>query len=698
MSRIKNTTMHALVGALLTLTAVPTLSHSLPSRVSKVKGKAGANKAKKPKSVAASRRRKPKTAIRAKMSHPKTAVVERRSDTLAGYVTSFNPKTKAFAIRLNTGESVRITLTDATYPEIMRNLGEGFQSAGEDWSKILRKGQYVFVEGISYTSKTGLRKGRRKLEAKHIRLTGADSNKPRFEEPTWWVNQVRSVADFYLKAQFPTGKIDFRNYRTHLKADGEQLGTQRQEAATLSRLVYGFSTAYLLTGEQKYFEAAQKGTAYLRDKMREHDPKTGVTFWNHALDIDGAKSKKVVTSQFGDDKGAIAAYEQIYALAGPVQTYRITGDPKILKDTEGTMKLFEKYFLDKKQGGYFSHVDPKHFNPRAESLGENRARKNWNSVGDHAPAYLINLLLATGDPRHKKMLVDLSDIIEHRFQDYKNSPFVQERFHEDWRPDRSWGWQQDRAVVGHNLKIAWNLTRVNNIKGNVKYTKLAKKIGNLMPRVGMDAQRGGWYDVMERKAAKQDDHRLTWHDRKPWWQQEQAILAYQVMGGTFSNAKFKRLGRESAAFYNANFADHDVGGIHFNVGANGQSYRSGTEFLKGSHSMSGYHSIELGYLSAVYTNLLNNKQPLDLHFRPQIGGFKDNLLRVSPDLLPAGRVRIGKVWLDGKEYKNFDAKGLTVTLPDAKPAKSGLFPAWRGNKTSSVKTDYKVKVQLVPVD
>ena len=36
---------------------------------------------------------------------------------------------------------------------------------------------------------------------------------------------------------------------------------------------------------------------------------------------------------------------------------------------------------------------------------------------------------------------------------------MQERFHEDWSHDRKWGWQQDSAVVGHNLKIAWNLTR-----------------------------------------------------------------------------------------------------------------------------------------------------------------------------------------------------------------------------------------------
>jgi len=38
-------------------------------------------------------------------------------------------------------------------------------------------------------------------------------------------------------------------------------------------------------------------------------------------------------------------------------------------------------------------------------------------------------------------------------------PFVNERFHADWTPDQS-GAGSRTAVVGHNLKIAWNLTRV----------------------------------------------------------------------------------------------------------------------------------------------------------------------------------------------------------------------------------------------
>ncbi len=80
--------------------------------------------------------------------------------------------------------------------------------------------------------------------------------------------------------------------------------------------------------------------------------------------------------------------------------------------------------------------------------------------------------------------------------------------------------------------------------------------------------------------------------------------------------------------------------------------------------MSMYHSGELCYLSAVYTNLLITKEPLDLHFKPLPKGFPDDLLRVSPDILPEGSVTISDVWLDGKPYDRYDAAGLTVTLPD----------------------------------
>lgn len=82
--------------------------------------------------------------------------------------------------------------------------------------------------------------------------------------------------------------------------------------------------------------------------------------------------------------------------------------------------------------------------------------------------------------------------------------------------------------------------------------------------------------------------------------------------------------------------------------------------------MSGYHSFELCYLAAVYTNLLITKQPMDFYFKPIPGGFQDKILRVSPDILPPNSVKIESVTIDGEIYDKFDAEKLTVTLPDTK--------------------------------
>ena len=79
--------------------------------------------------------------------------------------------------------------------------------------------------------------------------------------------------------------------------------------------------------------------------------------------------------------------------------------------------------------------------------------------------------------------------------------------------------------------------------------------------------------------------------------------------------------------------------------------------------MSMYHSSELCYLAAVYNNLLIAGNPMDFYFRPDPAGLVDGLLRVSPDLLPPGRVRISEVEIDGRSHSDYDADALTVRVP-----------------------------------
>jgi len=586
------------------------------------------------------------------------------SDLIAGYITSYDQASDSFGLKTSDGREYTVHIAVNCYAELVRNLGEAFHDASGSMREMLTPGRFLFAYGIFYPDGTD---GDCRFDVKHIVFLGRTENEYLFEKQNWWIQQIRQLADFYLNAEFGDGEIDYSAYRTNLALTGEKLRSGRQETDTISRLVYGFSSAFLLTGDERYLEAAQKGTKYLRDHFRFKDNSENICYWYHAVDLnDDGTEQKVFASEFGDDYHALPCYEQIYALAGPTQTYRATGDRLIMDDIKSTINLFNRFYKDKSEkGGYYSHIDPITLSPHSETLGHNRARKNWNSVGDHAPAYLINLWLATEAPEYADFLEYTFDTIAQRFPDYEESDFVQEKFHDDWSKDQTWGWQQNRAVVGHNLKIAWNLMRMHSLKSKDEYVALATKIAKLMPKAGGDPQRGGWYDVVERILGPGEKfHRFAWHDRKAWWQQEQGILAYLILHGVLKEPEHLRIARESSAFYNAWFLDTDSGGVYFNVLANGQPYALGTERGKGSHSMAGYHSFELAYLSAVYTNLLITQEPMDFYFKPIPGGFTDNVLRVQPDILPKGSIHISEVWINGHGYDDFDADALTVKLPE----------------------------------
>jgi mannose/cellobiose epimerase-like protein (N-acyl-D-glucosamine 2-epimerase family) len=581
------------------------------------------------------------------------------SDTLTG-VVSAPLRDGCFELTTLDGGRHRVELGTATAAELLHNLGEPYEDMTDKAADLLAEtGREVIVNGVCYPLPE-----ESYVEATGLVFLGRDKGEYRFEEPGWWIGQLDELAAFYRRAQFGDGEVDYRDYRTVLKIGGDKTADHVQETDTISRLVYGMASAYMLTGREPYLDVAEKGAAYLREHMRFVDREAGVLYWYHGILHTRGREEKLLTSQFGDDYDAIPMYEQIYALAGITQTIRVSGDPVLLEDVDRTLELFERFFRDHEAGGYHSHVDPVTMSPDHESLGPNRSRKNWNSIGDHAPAYLINLFLTTGEPRHADMLERTFDAIVEHFPDPDGNPFVRERFHADWTPDASHGWQQDRAVIGHNMKIAWNLSRMRSLKDKAQYRTLADRIGRTLPPVGSDRRRGGWYDVVERQRRPGERwHRFAWHDRKAWWQQEQAILAFLLLTGTTGDADFLAEARHAQAFYNTFFLDHDDGGVFFTVLADGNPYVIGSERLKGSHSMSMYHSAELCFLAAVYTELLVHRRPLDLWFKPLPDGFGDGILRVAPDLLPPGSVELVEVELDGRQHADFDRAALTVALP-----------------------------------
>src|ERR1700681_1680075 len=113
------------------------------------------------------------------------------SDTIAGYVKSVDRDKKFFTLQTADDREFQIKLTDMTYAELVRNLGEPFQDPGVPLENLLAPGRYLFACGIFYPEAGDFR-----FEAKHIILAGRNSDEYRFESPDWWGQQIRALADF----------------------------------------------------------------------------------------------------------------------------------------------------------------------------------------------------------------------------------------------------------------------------------------------------------------------------------------------------------------------------------------------------------------------------------------------------------------------------------------------------------------------
>jgi mannose/cellobiose epimerase-like protein (N-acyl-D-glucosamine 2-epimerase family) len=629
--------------------------------------------------------------------------------TLMGTVRQINTTQNCFEIQCRSGDRFQIFISTETIFRILRNLDgldrdrvptpQNFDpsSLSQKLDKYIKPNVLVTVQGIYQEHDN-----HKRFEARFVHLLHSANGYYLFEETHWWLTQMARLADQWLDSMFGERRTyrldDFAElYRTNLNIVGLPTDDTIQEMATLARAIYGFSSAYLLTGQDRYLLAATAGINYQRETFRSLSHDGRHCFWAFGKRRGKYGSRLIMPSENSDDYGTIPLYEQIYALVGLAQYYRITADWEVMEDIRRTVRTFNDFYLDDKTkadnhpgyGGYFSHLDYATMRPDVEVLGDNRLRKNWNSIGDHLPAYLINLILAL-EPlpmgreqelghflKECKDMLDLtSTLIVEKFPDPDpHVPYVNERFLADWTPDHSWRWQQNRAVVGHNLKIAWNLTRVANYYDSIgrkdqadKLMSLADRLGKSMAEYGIDQLRSGCFDAVERTSQNGMPNEFTWGNTKDFWQQEQAILAYLILHGYTRDQEYLQLARETSAFWNLFFLDHDNQGLFFRVTESGLPYIQGNYGNKEGHS-TGYHAFELNFLAHIYirTYVLKEKGCDDdfcLYFKPdrQSGQRSINVL---PDFFKPGDLEVVGISVNGIRRSSVDADNFQIPLSES---------------------------------
>ena len=193
------------------------------------------------------------------------------------------------------------------------------------------------------------------------------------------------------------------------------------------------------------------------------------------------------------------------------------------------------------------------------------------------------------------------------------------------------------------------------------------KIADVMPAVGSDQQRGGWYDVIERDAAAGRGRATAspGTTARRGGSRSRRILAYLILPGILGDAGVPASRRASPRRSTTpSSSTTTTARVYFNVLANGMPYLLGTERLQGQP--------------------LDERLPLDRAVLPGGGLHQpaDHQAAAGPALQAARRARsrttscasrptscrpasikIDEVWIDGQPYADFDADKLTVKLP-----------------------------------
>ena len=281
-------------------------------------------------------------------------------------------------------------------------------------------------------------------------------------------------------------------------------------ALLTTRILWTFSAAYRRYPDPAYLEMAR--WAFDDLMARFWDRQSGGLFWSISADGVPLDPRKVLYVQsFG-----------VYSLS---EFYLATGDRQPLDRAIELYGIIEKQAHDSKNLGYFEEFtrDWKKTTARGGkgsamgSLGQ----KSQNTHLHMLEAY-TNLLRAWSDPRLKKNLAELIEIMLSRIMD-PSTNHLNLFFEENWKPS------SHEFSYGHDIEFSWLITEAAEVLGDadliVRARHAAEKVAEVTLREGVESSGG---IVAEGTSAG------VTNTYKEWWSQAEGAVgfanAFQLSG------------------------------------------------------------------------------------------------------------------------------------------------------------------------
>jgi len=450
------------------------------------------------------------------------------------------------------------------------------------------------------------------------------SNLDVYVDPLYWKKQaLEEIIPFWEKT------VDKKDggFFTDVSREGNIGLESGKYPRMISRAIFGFSVAYLLSGDEKYLEFARNGLEYLT---------------NYGWDRENGGWYEYVT---GDKKPKISyknLFDETYGNLGTIMYYFTTHDKNALHFVEATHNLMQTKAWDNKFGGYYAYVNT--------DWGVASDQKSFNAEIDTCSAYLIYYYLATGNAKILKDLEHIVDVVV-KYMVNPETGFVGEYFTRDWKSLDPWLW------VGHNLKTGWVMMRTYWLTGDKKYSEIANKIAEAQLKYNWDSKYCGWYFQF-----RENDPGYN-RDSKDWWTQTEGNFLMLNLYRMTTNSEYLERFKEGAYFWDKYIMDHQYKECYTTTTRRG----SVADSRKAHLYKSAYHSMEHALFNYLYTGLYVNKGKVDLYFR--LNSESDNeihYVRIVED--PA--VIIEGVEINGKPWNKFSAKEGYIILPKGQRIKT----------------------------
>ncbi len=455
---------------------------------------------------------------------------------------------------------------------------------------------------------------------------------PYLLNPSLAIGYVDSCASFWLHAYDST----YGGFYTNMDKTPVQYsawGTQKN-LQTQSRDAYGFVRAYQMTGNELYLYKARQALSFMY--AHAWDNVNGGWYWE--LDKKGNHTGNTTKD----------AFHQHYALLGPTAFFEATRDSSqwtwAMKGyTNNESKLWDA------RPQYFGYYDLPNEN------WSSKTGKSFNSTVDAITTHLLHYYLMTGSSTYSTRMLQIVDNIMNHF--VASMPAQKIGFVEGY--DANWiaSPSDTMTIMGHILKTAWCLCRVNEYFPDTTYIATAKKLFAHVYNNGYDKQLGGPYKDFSRTHGQM----LMWgiaDTAKAWWQMEQAVTSGLFLYRATGDESYLKVADETLDFFMKYFVDH----------VNGEVYENRTRYgkaawgeQKGDGNKGGYHSIELGYYTWLYGSFFVNKQPFALYYNFPVA-TTERTISLTPIEIALNTYHIKEVTRNGVAYNDFNSTGKTVHI------------------------------------